>query len=229
MSRTLFLCIDESGTEANGDYFTTAGCWFVSENPYRAALNEAKVTAMDTLHDFYGLPGDMDELKGKDLKLEEAETVLCNVEEHAYRGGTVVTSPLPWDGGPVQFNVYGVDAAMCRQALQNFDGDLNDQMALRTFILSSILNPLLSDSPLDDSTYDHIRVLLDGEIWRQAMEASQSTLWATELADVEFSIHDSKKVPGIQFADVAANYKRSRRIDDDVDPSQSNPLASLRL
>lgn len=121
MSRTLYICVDESGTEASGDYFTTASYWFVSEKPPRAALNETKVSLIDQLSDLQHIPGDIPELKGKDLDSDATAHLFQNFIPTVHRNNTVENNDLPWNGRPVQYNIHGVDAATGREALANID------------------------------------------------------------------------------------------------------------
>lgn len=207
-NRSLYICVDESGSESTDEYFTVAACWFVSSNPPRAALNETKNGLRRLLIDCEELPGGVDELKGKNIQPSGADLLFRNFRQIVRKNNTIEQGILPWSGFPVRYRTVGLDVALGRSALADLHGDIPVEMSIRTLLLLSVLNPVLYNSAFTADAYDDVQVILDGEIWSQPKESLEGT---DRVRNFDFSIKDSKKVPGIQFADVAANLRFTAR------------------
>lgn len=213
-SRSLYICVDESGAESVDEYFTVASCWFTSTNGPRAALNESKVALRKFLIECNELPSGVEELKGKDLGNTATDLFFQNLHHYVHQDNTIEQRILPWSGFPVRYRTTEIDVATGREALSDFESNNSVDMSIRTMMLLSSLNPIMYNSDFAEDAYDSVRVLLDGEIWNQAKQAIEDTPRAESL---QFSIRDSKKTPGIQFADVAANLRFSARNGSDYD------------
>ena len=207
-NRSLYICVDESGSESTDDYFTVAACWFVSSNGPRAALNETKNDLRSLLIDCGELPNGVDELKGKNLQPTGADLLFENFYQTVQTDNTIEKGILPWSGFPVRYRTIGLDVAIGRSALADLHGEIPVEMSIRTLLLLSVLNPVLYNSSFTADVYDDVQVILDGAIWSQPKESLEAT---DRARNFNFSIKDSKKVPGIQFADVAANLRFTAR------------------
>ena len=216
-NRSLYICVDESGIESADDYFAVASCWFSSTNQPRAALNEAKVTLRDLLINCDQLPSGVREIKGKDLGSAGTDLFFDSFHQAIQQDNTIERGLMPWSGFPVRYKTIEMDVAVGRNALRNIDPNVPVEMSIRTMMLLSTLNPILYNSDFSTDAYDRVHVLLDGDIWTQPKEAIENTERATSL---EFSIKDSKKTPGIQFADVAANLRFSARQGTEYDSAE---------
>jgi hypothetical protein len=207
-ARSLYICVDESGAESVDEYFTVASCWFSSTNSPRAALNEAKVGLRKLLVECDEFPSGVEELKGKNLGATGTDLFFQNFHSYVRQDNTIEQGILPWTGFPVRYRTNEIDVATGRKALSDFESNTSVDMSIRTLMLLTALNPIMYNSRFAEDTYDRVRVLLDGGIWSQAKRAIENT---PRAEDFEFSIRDSKKVPGIQFADVAANLRFTAR------------------
>lgn len=216
-NRSLYICIDESGIESADDYFTVASCWFSSTNQPRAALNEARITLRDLLINCEELPVGVQEIKGKNLGSTGADLFFESFRQTIQQDNTIETGLTPWSGFPVQYRTVEMAVGVGRDALSNIDPTMPVEMSIRTVMLLSALNPVLYNCSFSNDAYDRVQVLLDGEIWTQAKEAIENT---ERAASLEFSIKDSKKTPGIQFADVAANLRFSARQGTEYDSAE---------
>lgn len=223
--RSLYICVDESGSESTDEYFTVAACWFVSSNGPRAALNETQTTLRSLLIDCEELPSGVDELKGKNLQPTGTDLLFRSFQQTVRGDNTIEQSILPWSGFPVRYRTVELDVSVGRNALRDLHGDIPVEMSMRTLLLLSVLNPILYNSGFTTETYDDVRIVLDGDIWSQPKESLEATDRAGEF---DFSIKDSKKVPGIQFADVAANLRFTARRGADFDDALGT-LSSLEF
>jgi hypothetical protein len=80
-----------------------------------------------------------------------------------------------------------------------------------TSLLLSILHPLLWKRPLDPASYDQVKIILDAKVWKKPIEKVKR-ISRVKQQSIGFETWDSAKVPGIQFADIAAGIRtRSRK------------------
>lgn len=214
MSRCLYAFVDESNHPSNDDWFAVAACWCVSAVPVRATLNETRVSALDFLQD---LDVSVDtELKSTHISDPSHMDALLSTLDHTlfYNAPTLSESPYPWapDPRPVRFTTQTVDST-ARQELFRLAGQNKPDApeAMRTSLLLSILHPLLWRSPLDPTSYDQVKIILDANVWKKPIE-KVNQISRVKQQDIDFQTWDSAKAPGIQFADIAAGIRtRSRK------------------
>jgi hypothetical protein len=118
---------------------------------------------------------------------------------------------LLWPGRPIAFRTVAL-SPMIESALPGYDGRLfHKNLRARGIIIS--LMPLLmyaGDSKIEAS------IVLDAEIWGDALSVCEQCLMgALDSAPVAlaFSCESSRRVPGLQIADLAAGVARHHLMD----------------
>lgn len=127
---------------------------------------------------------------------------------------TIMSSSSVWSNDlPMRYSTYDsipdVSTGIFEDILSNsFSGG----QANRTVSLVSILSPLFRESLTDLESVDEIRVVLDASPWQGPVSQVEGSLsMYPDLADdIVFEIGDSRGVPGLQLADMAA-YSWGRR------------------
>lgn len=200
----LYIAVDESGTVTNHELFEVAGCWYVSDNGPRAALNETKRSVRELLESCGHLPSGESEIKGKNLDPGGLDLLFRSLSRCAHDDPTVESGRFSSEGRPIRYSFHGTNPELARSALGETGRSASTEESIKTMLLLSVLNPILYHDRFDDIRADEISVLLDSPVWEGPKQTLSDTDAAADLP-LEFEIWDSEKVPGIQFADVAAN------------------------
>lgn len=227
MSRNLYAFIDESGLPSHDEYMTVAACWCVSEYAPAPTLNESRIDLLQTLNGVGEISGDKTELKSKDISPTGLDTVFASLNRITNSDNTILDAPYPWeeDSLPVRFTTAGVDAEAARDVFSGFSSSLDTPRMVQSVLLVDVLSPLLLPSKIDTARYDDVRIILDSETWSNAKDIVSDV---PKMSDFEYGITDSKKAPGIQFADLAAGVKRRDQTGDEFN-SAIDELRSLGL
>lgn len=205
----LYIAVDESGTATNHDQFEVAGCWYISDKGPRAALNETKKSIQELLESCDHLPSGESEIKGKNLDPDGLDLLFRSLSRCAHDDPTVQAGRFPSGGRPIRYSFHGTNPDLARSVLGGTGRDGSTEESIKTMLLLSVLNPILYHGRFDDIRADEITVLLDSPVWKRSKQTISNTDTAANLP-LEFEIWDSEKVPGIQFADVAANARFKR-------------------
>lgn len=171
-----------------------------------------------------------DEIKGADLAETTLDSVLRYLPKIVASDDTVWTRPVPWGNDcPVAYTVYDSDSDLGVRIAERFLGEGRTAVVPQLAALASIVSPLLRIREWADAGIDSLRVVLNAKTWEQPShvlwQIVRTVDWMPEIA---FTTTDSRTVPGIQFADVAANARR-RRIREGRCVAASNTVDSLRL
>jgi hypothetical protein len=206
----LYVAVDESGTMANDEHFEVAACWYMSDKPPRAALKHTQESIQTQLEDTGSLPEGEREIKGKNLTSDGLDHLFGCLRDSGFEDSTVANNELPLgEASPVAYSFSGTDTDIARTVLNGGGRGTSAEESIRALLLLSVLNPLLYHGQFGDVDRDSVQVLLDSPVWQNAKERIESSQKVSDRA-VEFEIWDSEKVPGIQFADVAANARFKR-------------------
>ena len=213
MSPTLYVFVDESGDYAHGERYVAAGCWCISDNRPRYIFDNARADLVSHLHEAYGFDKNIKELKGTHLPPSAFGDLFETFESFVYNDGTVLGPPYPWEatGHPFRFSVESFRPIPCRELLSGFMTEVDAPGALQMLSLLSLLDPLFHSESLDLSRVDRLHLVLDAEVWKRPAEEVTRVLDVPDDLDLEFETRDSKRIPGIQLADLAA-YARRRNL-----------------
>jgi len=207
----ILISVDESGMSSQTErLFVVAGVWCAPETKsgHQQALShtvdQIKLTIRektgkwpDEIHFASGLKRFADELM--DLCLQR---VLSDY--------SIFKVNVPWIGSPLRFT-YDVHAPGTETKLPFDSTDMPNTMRARA--LARVLQPL--------STYEgevklEVAVVLDAETWKPCldryMEFIRSGLSNSSMR-IDFTCANSKNVPGLQIADLAAGSIRTYLID----------------
>lgn len=223
----LYVFVDECGLPSHDEYFAVAGCWCVSDLGPAPTLNETRINLRNLMADLGEIPSDQSELKGADLSPDGLDTLFSCLTQMGNEDNTISEPPYPWPSSsqPIRFTYGEVDAGIGRDVFSDFGHDLDTPQLLQSMMLLTVLRPLLYESSLDQTKYRQVRVVLDSPTWENAKEAVSDT---DRTSEFEFEICDSKKAPGIQFADLAARVRRMRRLSESYE-SADEKLSELEL
>ncbi|MGN8212946.1 MULTISPECIES: DUF3800 domain-containing protein [Halococcus] len=205
---SLYVFVDESGTPGNGSFFTVAGFWCVSDRQPSAVLQSSKDKLLEQMNTNYARRGPENELKGSQIRNDGLD-VLFSTLQSTFRGDdSIHQNPPVWtDDRVFRYTANNLNPGLMNTLVKDVAGiDQQSPAMLQTFLLSSILNPILNNHLVNCSPVESVRVVLDAETWTAPANYIDSGLCQIENVpdDVEFAIRDSKSTPGIQFADVAA-------------------------
>lgn len=211
MDNTLFIFVDESGnpnrSKDRDDYFTVAGCWCVStRSDPSQVLSPTKNRLVEMVRDDFGK---ISEIKGSQLPPRLIDNLIPAINDFSWNDSTIVTSSgCPWDMSlPIRYSTHNINPKMAAQALgTRLNTSLSDGQLIRVISLLPLINPLCYTSVVDVTKVEGVKVILDSEVWshpsRIIEEVTNSNL---DLLDhAEFETGDSKGIPGLQLADLAA-------------------------
>lgn len=211
---TLHIFIDESGKHYQGDHYTLAACWSVSDydnNNTRNVFDPSKQRILNTLD------SNLSEIKGSKLLEEQYQHILSNFDSILYNDSTVMTDPSVWDSAlPIRATFHDVNPEVAVSTLQNLLGEGREQKnCIHLLALVSVLDPIFSNRVQSAPEIDNIRISLDGGIWKQAAESFEAGLESVGYSGLplDVSIEDSKQIPGIQLADLFAYPWRRHQLE----------------
>jgi len=209
MKTTLYIFIDESGNETQGDYYVVSSCWCVSDKRnFTEVLDPTVQRLTDVAESALHNPDPVSELKGASLPNEVIEAVVNSFDNVPYSDSTVPHHSLPWKPAyPLRFNISTINPKAATEAVGRLVGDdLEGPKTIKLLMLISVLDPLFRDSYIDHSLFDDVSVVLDAAVWKNPAAYAQRAFTQLEdfELDVSFSTEDSVRVPGLQLADISA-------------------------
>lgn len=225
----LYVAVDESGTVTSDEQFEVAACWYISNKEPRAALNETRLSIQGQLEDTGYLPDGKDEIKGKDLTPEGLDHLFSCLRQTAFKDETILRGRLPFGStsSPIAYSFTGTDTDLARDVLNGDRQATSVEESIRALLLLSVLNPLLYHGQFRNVDRDRVRVLLDASVWENARSRISNSNKISNFS-ISFEIWESEKVPGIQFADVAANARFKRHDGKDFQNAHED-LSKLSL
>lgn len=201
---TLHVFIDESGKHYQGEHYTLAACWAVStfdNNNTQNVFDPSKQRIMSSLET-------NTEIKGNQLLENEYQNVLSNFDAILYDDNSVMNDPSVWNNAlPMRATFHDVQPSVAVSSLQNLLGEGREQKnCIHLLALVSVLDPIFSNKVQSAPEIENIRITLDGGIWGQVADSFKSGLESVGYSGppIALSEEDSKKFPGIQFADLLA-------------------------
>jgi hypothetical protein len=205
---SLYVFVDESGVPGEGSFFTVAGFWCVSDRQPPAVLQSSKDKLLEQMNTNYAHRGPENELKGSQIRNDGLD-VLFNMLESTFReDDSIHQNPPVWSDGRIfRYTANNLNPGLMNTLIRDVAGiDRQSSHMLQTFLLSSILNPVLDNHLVNCSPVESVQVILDSDTWETPANYINSGLSQIENVpdDVQFTTRDSKSTPGIQFADVAA-------------------------
>lgn len=218
MSRILYFFVDESGNANEGTGFSIVGCWCVSKRS-----NEHEVLASTKgylLEQARSLKGDdgFSEIKSSKLHPNDIDTLVQLMEPKLYEDKTIET-PRVWPTRQrIRYSTYTSLPDIAKSALdgRTTSSFSNGQM-MRSMSLISAISPLFQEGMMTLDGINEIKVILDDDVWKGPANVVGECFDAHEAIDTPatFTTADSKAVPGLQIADLAAySWHRHRRKGD---------------
>jgi hypothetical protein len=205
---SLYVFIDESGVPGEGSFFTVAGFWCVSDRQPPAVLQSSKDKLLEQMNTNYARREPESELKGSQIRNNGLDVLFSMLESTFREDDSIHQNPPVWsDGRVLRYTANNLNPGLMNSLIRDVSGiDRQSPHMLQTFLLSSILNPVLDNHLVDCSPVESVQVVLDAETWEAPANYIDTGLSQIENVpdNVEFTIRDSKSTPGIQFADVAA-------------------------
>lgn len=218
---TLYACVDESGNFSRGECCSIATCWFVSErrNPLEI-LMASKDRVASVIEGHAEGPATVNELKGSKFPTPALTEGLRFFGRTMY-DDTSLDDRTPWaQSYPVAFTTEGIHTGLASELISHAVERPNRATTVRGLALNAALSPLFSGQ-IDATAYEQTRVLLDSDAWAVPKEQLESALSNAEIdtARLSFELRDSKKTPGIQFADLVAYTWRRQMMQGDCEAS----------
>lgn len=208
----LLIFVDESGTTSETEHnITLASVWCapLTKEGYQSALkftvDEVKAEINQTIGSW---PKEIHFSRGlrrhADALFEKAIASSC-------QDTTIYKKDLPWNGRPLAFRT----AACCPRIESTLPGydKKTFHKNLRARGVISLLMPLLAHS---GNPKIEASVILDAEVWNDAVSICEACLKGPLDANsvtVTFSCESSRRVPGLQIADLTAGVFRHHLID----------------
>lgn len=207
---TLYVCIDESGQQGHGSCYSVAGCWFVSERRPTDTLDRTKDKLSQAMFE-----DGVSELKGSKASTDALNTGISYLRDVVYDDSSIERSRLPWSMSiPVGFSLVAFTPETVSETVADYVDDLNLPRVVQSFALDAVLKPLVHPEQVHiDDSIDTVAVLLDSTTWEQpASDYARNSVQGTNLS---LETRDSRSVPGIQIADLAAYSWRRNYTDGD--------------
>lgn len=207
---TLYVCVDESGRQDDGQCYAVAGCWFVSSRRPINTLDRTKDSLIQTM---FGTGASVSELKGSKVDADTLNTGIDYLRKAIYEESSIEQSSLPWSMSyPVGFSLVAFTPETIAETISDYVDKLDRPRVVQSFALDAVLKPLVHPEQVHlDQSIDAVRVLLDSTTWEQP--ATDYARTSVQNTDLELETRDSQSVPGVQLADLAAyswrrNYTR---------------------
>jgi len=198
---TLYICVDESGRHSDGVCYSVAGCWFLSERRPADALDRTKDKLIGTM---FGDGSGIGELKGSKASPAELNTGVSYLRKIIYNDESIKQERLPWSLSiPLGISVVAFSPDVATSTISKYVDELDRPRVVQAFALNAILKPLVHPEQVAlGPAVDEVRVALDSTTWEQpAEDYPQAEL---QGKDLELETRDSKGIPGVQLADLAA-------------------------
>lgn len=208
MPEDLYIFVDESGSCARGEYYTVAACWCTSNshnpnNIARKTVDRVKDSINAQLRDF-----ELSELKATDIPNTVLNENVSEIQNHAYDDSTISQSHPAWnDSLPIRYSIRHYHPDLCLEVIDSGVSNPSDSaQKLQSLGLIGVLQPLVHGELLSDAAFDEVNVVLDSDVWKNASQEVDGLFSDTEFVNHEpqFTTGDSKKLPGLQIADIGA-------------------------
>lgn len=198
---TLYVCVDESGRQDDGQCYSVAGCWFVSDAQPRNALDRTKDKLIEVM---FGDASGVSELKGSKASTDALNQGISYLRKVVYDDPSVDQSLIPWSMSiPVGFTVVAFTPDTITETISRYVDRLDRPRVVQSFALDAILKPLVHPEQLRlGQSIDTVCVLLDSTTWKQP--ANDYSRTSVQNTDIELQTRDSRSVAGVQLADLAA-------------------------
>lgn len=201
---TLYVCVDESGNRRQHSHYVVAGAWFVSDRDDPSnVLDGTKDRLLAQCVAPAGASSRAAELRGASLHPDTVDDAVEYLQQAVHDDGSIRSTRLPWElSVPVVFTASPMQSDVFLAALEGQVGRLDAFEVMQVAATSTVLSPLFQPRQLlDGDGFDDVRVLLDAATWKNTAETVRE---GSHRSDIGFEIHDSKRTPGIQLADLAA-------------------------
>lgn len=231
MSYTGYVFIDESGNHTADDCYVVTGCYCVSTSadPSRV-LQPTRDRILNYVVEGGSRSSPRQELKGTRLSSTTLDAIFSLVDNAIYDDTTLDTSYVPWvRESPVRFVLHDSHGAIGRDILSKYMSEAESHRPVQILALAIVLNPLLWTEYRSQTRLDQYHVVLDAPTWKEATKTVADVFEAYSwIPDFEFSIGESKSIPGIQIADMAAHARRTHVMTDDC-AQASRKLDQFRM
>lgn len=231
MSYTGYVFVDESGNHTADDCYVVTGCYCVSSSadPSRV-LQPTRDRILNYVVEGSSHSSPRKELKGTRLSSATLDSVFSLMDNAVYDDATLDTGHVPWvRESPIRFALHDLHGSLGRDILSNYMSDAESHRPIQILALAVVLNPLLWTEYRSRTRLDRYHVVLDAPTWKEATKKVEGVFetypW---IPDFEFSIGESKSIPGIQLADMAAHARRTHVMTDDCTQA-SRKLDELRM
>ncbi|SEK92271.1 DUF3800 domain-containing protein [Haloferax larsenii] len=218
MSQILYFFVDESGNADKGTGFSTVGCWCVSNR-----TNEYEVldsTKGFLLQQARNLKSDdsFSEIKSSKLHPNEIDDLMQAMLSQVHQDKTIET-PRVWESSqPIRYTTYRTLPDITRGALNGMtSGSLSNGQIMRLMSLISAVSPLFQPGIMNLDSISEIKIILDDTVWDGPANIVKECFdFQGEIGvPTAFKTHDSRAVPGLQIADLAAySWHRNLRKGD---------------
>lgn len=226
MGNRIFVFVDESGLHTQPDSYVVAALWCLSG--YADTSKVLEPTRNRVSNAIGGIPGG--EIRGSDMGETTLDSVLRYFPKVLGEDDSVRTHPVPWATDcPVAYTVYDSDGDINDRLTETYLGEGRSKEPAQLVGLASVVSPLLCLLERMSAEVESSHVVLDAKTWERPSHTLRTMLDGIERApECRFVTRDSRTIPGIQFADVAANARR-RRLYRGKCVVGSNTVDSLRL
>ncbi|RYJ07760.1 hypothetical protein ELS19_19935 [Halogeometricum borinquense] len=218
MSRILYFFVDESGNASNGSSFSLVGCWCVSQRTNeREVFTPTKSHLLSTVRDITE-DSSISEIKSASLRPHVLDSAMGIVQREIHSDKTL-DDPRVWDSDqPIRYSTYTTVPDLTTDIFNGRStGSLSAGQMTRCMSLISVVSPLLQSDLTDLDHVDEVRVILDDSVWDNPARIVGECFENLPSMDIQssFTTADSKSVPGLQLADMAAySWLRNQREGD---------------
>ncbi|MWG36193.1 DUF3800 domain-containing protein [Halomarina oriensis] len=229
MGQTVYVFIDESGSNSQGQLYTVTGCWCVgNSNPY-SVLDDTRENLCD-LAESLGA-SDVSELKGAKLRPTTIDTLVQSVSAFAHEDDSVPSPPYPWPNGvdrPLRFSVKTMNTELMLETLERQGvSKLDAPQTLQMIALTSALDPIYREPRLSYDHIDDIEIYLDADVWKTPGAVVEEISQGSTPVNTSFETKDSRKIPGLQLSDLAAYSVRRNARKGDCNQAYAEIQSSL--
>ena len=231
LSYTGYVFVDESGNHTADDCYVVSGCYCVSSSadPSRV-LQPTRDRILNYVVEGRPQSSPQRELKGTRLSNTTLDAVFSLVDKAVHDDPTLDNGHIPWvRESPIRFALHDSHGAVGRDVLSNYVSDSESHRPIQILALAIVLNPLLWTEYRSRTRLDRYHVVLDAPAWKEATKKVEDVFetysWIPEF---EFSIGESRSIPGIQRADMAAHARRTYVMTDDC-AQASRKLDKFRI
>ncbi|ADE04088.1 DUF3800 domain-containing protein [Haloferax volcanii] len=231
MTRILYFFVDESGNADAGTGFSIVGCWCVSkrssEYEVLASTKGFLLEQARRLRD----DDDFSEIKSSKLHPSYVDDLMQAMVPKLHSDKTIETPRVWTTGQPIRYSAYTTLPDITRGAFDGrTSGSFSNGQMIRSMSLISAISPLFQEGLMNLDVIDEINVVLDDTVWDAPADVVGGCFDSHEEIGVPttFTTQDSRSVPGLQIADLAAySWPRNQRKGDCA--AASNVVRDHRL